>query len=215
MFNPHPRKSYTKNLLWISPAISPKNKPAQAICTYDVGPSSSKRFVPAAQTYRNFDIDQPTGSQLHLDPFPSTYLTPSKWSLIPHQNPFPLYLHRIQPQTTPSHHHLLIMKFSATLFYLFAALIAVVPAQVAAGDDNNNNDGGDNGKDSQWKPQPPGNPDHNRPERPDHPDHDQWCDKKKPDGGDDGKDWDKKRAQVLWGQCTSLSLRVFFRSSCR
>ena len=95
------------------------------------------------------------------------------------------------------------MKFSATFFYLFAALIVVIPAQVAAGD----NDGGDNGGDA-GKPQPPSSysPDRDHPKRPDY-DHNQRCDKK-PDGDNDGKS--KKEVQVLWGQCTSLSLRVSF-----
>ena len=104
------------------------------------------------------------------------------------------------------------MKFSATIFYLFTALIAVIPAQVAAGDNDGGDNGGDAGNNPKWKPQPPSSypPDRNHPERPDHPDRDQWCDKKK---HDDGKDYDKKKVQVLWGQCTSLSLRVSFSLS--
>lgn len=91
------------------------------------------------------------------------------------------------------------MKFSAALFYLFAVLIAVIPAQVSAGDNDGGDNGGDRGNNPQRKPQPPSScpPDS---KCPDHPDHDQRRDKKKHDD----------KVQVLWGQCTSLSLRVSF-----
>lgn len=111
------------------------------------------------------------------------------------------------------------MKLSANFLCLFAALIAVTPAQVAAadGDGDGDDNGGSDVGNSNWKPQSP-RPSplyHDRPNRPDYPDHPgQPYDGKNPyDGKPDyrGKrPWNSgnKGTQVLWGQCTSLSLRV-------
>ena len=103
------------------------------------------------------------------------------------------------------------MKLSAKFLYLFAALIAVLPAQGAAGDgDGDVDDNGYDVGDSNWKPKSP-RPSplhHDRPDFPDHPG--QPDDKKNPPGSDAKKPWNPgyKGTQVLWGQCTSLSLRA-------